>query len=222
MPHARFAIIARGMTIAVLVYLVISAALVNDLQSFFHEGHGVEEVSLGLLVGAIVLWFMLAEQYRWREWQIPAALMLMLARELDVDKRFTQPFGLLKLTTYTHEAPLHIKVAGGLAILFTLWVGYRILRRNAPLWWSRMKAGTLDAWLILGAGLCGIFAKTFDGLGRKLLSVGIEIPDQANTIAGRGEEVLEAVCYYMIVLAVARLTIPAIRRAAGIEPVAAE
>jgi len=221
MTQSRFASIACTVTVGMFAYLVISAA-VSGLDAFFHEGAGVEEVSLGLLITAVALWFALAGHLRWQEWQIPAALALMLAREMDFDKRFTNPFGLLKLKTYTHDAPLHIQIIGGMAILFTLWVGFRILRRNAPLWWSRLRAGTMDAWLILGAALCGICAKTFDGLGRKLESFGIDLPEQINTLAGQSEEVLEALCYYMIVLAIARLTVPALRRAAGIAPVAAE
>ena len=80
----------------------------------------------------------------------------------------------------------------------------------------------MDAWLILGAALCGIFAKTFDGLGRKLEAFGVDLPEHINTLAGQSEEVLEAVCYYLIVLAIARLAVPALRSAAGIAPVAAE
>lgn len=210
-----FALIAGVVTVATILYLLISILTTSDPGLFFHEGHGVEELSLGLLPAGVALWVLLAGKYRWREWQIPAVLLLMMAREMDFDKRFTD-HGLLKLTTYTHPAPILTKVIGGLAILFTLWVIARLLRRNLPLWWARLKGGTMDAWMILGAALCGVFAKTFDGLGRKLLDLGIHIPGSVDMLAGRSEEVLEAVCYYLIVLSIARLAVPAIRAAAGL------
>lgn len=219
MTASSFTAIVRTTTGALLIYLAISAVLVQNLRQFFHEGHGVEEASLGLLLLAVALWVMLAGRLRWREWQIPAALILMMARELDFDKRFTE-HGLLKLTTYTHEAPLATKIVGGAAILFTLWVGVRILRRNLPVWWSRLRQGTADAWMLGAAFLCGVFAKSFDGLARKLLPLGVHVPEYLNSLAGQTEEVLEMVCYYLIVLSIARLAVPSIRQVAGLEPIA--
>ena len=141
MIQPRFANIARLVTLTVFAYLVVSA-MTSGLDAFFHEGAGVEEVSLGLLLAAIGLWFALAGHLRWQEWQIPAALVLMMAREMDFDKRFTAPYGLLKLKTYTQDAPLHIQIVGGIAIAFTLWVGLRILRRNAPFWFAHQAAAS--------------------------------------------------------------------------------
>ncbi|QUS36669.1 hypothetical protein [Falsirhodobacter algicola] len=221
MQHPSFSFIARTVTLVLLAYLVVSAALVPDIELFFHEGAGVEQASLGLLLFGIGAWFLLAGEARWREWQIPAAMALMLAREMDFDKRFTD-HGLLKLTTYTHAAPTSTRIIGAIAIAFTLWTGMRILRRNLPLWWARLRMAEVDAWLVLGAFVCGVAAKTLDGLGRKLADFGIIIQHETNALAGKGEEVLEALCYYLIVLAVARLAVPAVRRAAGLEPVAAE
>ncbi|WP_128253454.1 hypothetical protein [Falsirhodobacter deserti] len=219
--HPTFAAIARTATLLTLGYLVASAALVHDLDLFFHEGHGVEQASVGLLVGAIILWFWLAGEYRWREWQLPAALALMLARELDFDKQFTDS-GLLKLTTYTRDGTLETKVFGGLAILFTLWVGLRILRRNLPLWWSRLRQGAPDAWMLAIAMVCGVLAKTLDGLGRKLLDFDVHLPAFYDMLSGRLEEVLEGVCYWLIVLAIARLVVPSVRHEAGLAAVPAE
>ncbi|MDB6452206.1 hypothetical protein [Falsirhodobacter sp. 20TX0035] len=209
--------IATVVTVASVLYLAFSFFITPDPSQFFHEGHGVEELSLGLLPAGVALWILLAGHHRWREWQIPAALLLMMAREMDFDKRFTE-HGLLKLTTYTQPAPVMTKLVGGIAILFTLWVMGRLLRRNLPVWWVRLKGGTGDAWMILVAGLCGVLAKTFDGLGRKLLDLGIHIPGSVDMLAGRSEEVLEAVCYYLIVLSIARLAAPAVRAAAGLRP----
>ncbi|WP_045391437.1 hypothetical protein [Falsirhodobacter sp. alg1] len=221
MPTPNFSVIARTIAILTLGYLVISAAEVSDLHLFFKEGHGVEEASLGMLVGSICLWFWLAGPYRWSEWQIPAVMLLMLAREMDADKRFTE-HGLLKLTTYTHPAPLADKLIGGAAILFVLYVSYRLIRRNGPLWWARLRMMRLDAVLITIAFICGVFAKTFDGLGRKLAPMGIDISVQLNDLAGQGEEVLELACYWLIAVAIARLATPEFRRNVVMDHVPAE
>lgn len=220
MNMPRFPTLAAVISVVSVVYLIISSFVVDTTRDFFHEGHGFEELSLGLLVGALGLWFWLAGRHRWREWQVPALLVLMLARELDMDKRLTD-HGLLKLTTYTREAPMGNKIIGGIVIAFTLWAAGRLLRRNLPTWWRRLRMNTADAWLILLAGLSGVLAKTLDGLGRKLADFGIYIPEWINTLAGQSEEVLEAACYYFIVLAIARLVVPQVRHAAGLSPATA-
>ncbi len=204
MKDLRFGTISLTLLIVTIGFLGISAAMVNDVNLFFKEGYGIELASIGVLLAAVVLWFWLAGPYRWREWQIPAIFLLMVGREMDADKRFTD-FGLLKLNTYTGPAPWGVKIVGGAIIAFVLWASWRILRRNAPLWWRRFRALKLDALLIAGAFVLGVVAKSIDGLGRKLAGFGIEISSHADMIAGRSEEVLELACYLMLACAVARL-----------------
>ncbi|MCJ8138833.1 hypothetical protein [Falsirhodobacter halotolerans] len=205
MKDLRFRTISLTLLIVTFGFLGISAATVSDLNLFFKEGHGLELASVGVLFAAVVLWLWLAGPYRWREWQIPFLFLAMAAREMDADKRFTD-YGLLKLNTYTGPAPWGEKLLGAAIIALTLWASWRLLTRNAPLWWQRLKAGRLDAWLIAGAFVLGVVAKTIDGLGRKLAGFGIEISAQTDQMAGRTEEVLELACYLMLAIAVARLS----------------
>lgn len=191
-------------TIPAVVLLVFGWFRAGEPAQFFKEGGAVETVSVLLLVQGAICWFAVHGRAGWRDWQIPAVLLLFAMREMDFDKRFTDS-GLLKLRTYTGDAPLMLKLAGAAAILFSLWVIWRILVRNGPGWWRGLRAGRFPAVAVLLAMAMVVFAKALDGLGRKLLDVGIVLSDGLDRHAGRVEEVLELAAWWLLALAIARL-----------------
>lgn len=202
MPRPTFRALALFLVVLPLAILLRDVLTLPDTALIFKEGHSIETLSVLLLVMGIVLWFTLAGRYALREWQIPALFALMAAREMDADKRFSTD-GLLKLRTYTGDAPIATKLVGAAIILLALVASYRLLRRNLPFWWARLRTMHADALLILGAFLTGVVAKSLDGIGRKL---GITLPANVDMMAGRTEEVLELACYWMLCIAIARMT----------------
>ncbi len=202
MPRPSFRALVAFLVILPLTILLWDLATLEDTALVFKEGHAIETLSVLMLAIGIVLWFTLAGPYALREWQIPVLLALMAAREMDFDKRFGD-YGLLKLRTYTGDAPMTVKLVGGAIILLALVASWRLLRRNMPFWWARLRTGHADALLILGAFVTGVVAKTLDGIGRKL---GVTLPANIDMLAGRVEEVLELVCYWMLCIALARMT----------------
>lgn len=209
MPKPTFRSLSIFLVVLPFAILLRDALSLADFGLIFKEGHSIETLSVLLLALAVVLWFTLAGPHALREWQIPVLLTLMAAREMDFDKRFSDD-GLLKLRTYTGDAPLMTKLVGAAVIALVLVASYRLLRRNLPFWWARLRSGHADALLILGAFVTGVVAKTLDGLARKLDPLGVAVPQNVDMLASRAEEVLEMLCYWMVCIAIARLTaIPA-------------
>lgn len=191
-------------TLPALVLLALGWVGADDPAQFFQEDGPVEMLSVLLLLQGSACWFAVHGRAGWHDWQIPAILLLFAMREMDFDKRFTDS-GLLKLRTYTGEAPLQLKLLGAAVILLTALVVWRTLRRNGPGWWRGLRQGSFQSHAVLLSLLLVVFAKALDGLGRKLLDLGIAISDDLNTRAGRIEELLELAAWWLLVLAIARV-----------------
>ena len=130
---------------------------------------------------------------RFDGWSRAACALLLLAcaaRELDLDKAgFT--LGLLKARQYTSPLVPGTEKALGLAIVAALVgaVAFLAWRHGADLI-RHVRQGSPAARCIgFGAGLL-VFAKTIDGLARKLEPFGITL----SRAAGRHGVVLEEVC----------------------------
>lgn len=196
--------LAAFVTLPAMILLGVGWFWLDDPALFLKEGHTVETVSVLLLLQGAFCWFAVHGREGWREWQIPALLVLFAAREMDFDKRLTDA-GLLKLRTYTGDAPLDDKLLGAGAILFSLLVIWRILRRNAPGWWRALRQGQPHALAILLAGVLTVAGKTLDGLGRKLLDFGITLAPHLDARAGQAEEWLELAAWWLLGLSIALL-----------------
>ncbi|PTR14869.1 hypothetical protein C8J28_11512 [Cereibacter azotoformans] len=197
-------VLAASVTLT-LALLLGDLIFLDDLNLFFKEGHGVERLTVILFAAAILLWFVKQGLRRGLGgWHVPAALLLMAARELDFDKRLTDQ-GLLKLRTYTSPGGWEDKLVGALVLLLILVVLVRFLRRNLSDWLSRLprlEPGAL--WVFVGLALVTI-AKTIDGLDRKLAPFGIDVPREIGLRAGRIEEVLELAFALCLIQAIAHL-----------------
>lgn len=218
MRHPTFNQISWFLALTLIGCLGVAWFWLDDRALIFKEDHVIEVLSVALLGFAVCLWFMLADRLALREWQIPVVLALMAGRELDFDKRFLSD-GILKLRTYTGDTPLSTKLIGGAVVLFVLVVAGRILWRNAPVWWQRIRLMRMDSVLVLSAFVIGVVAKGLDGLARKLEPLGIHVPPQMDMAAGQTEEVFELICYVLVCLAIARLAVPCVRREARLETV---
>lgn len=176
----------------------------DDPALFLKEGHTVEICSVLLLLQGIACWVAVRGRGGWRDWQIPAILGLFALREMDADKRFTES-GLLKLRSYAGDAPLGEKLLGACAVLFSLLVIWRLVRRNVPAWRQDLRGREPYAIAVLLAALMTVAGKALDGLGRKLLDLGIVLSARADTRAGHAEEWLELAAWWLLCLAVAWL-----------------
>ncbi|MCK0169251.1 hypothetical protein MWU52_16985 [Jannaschia sp. S6380] len=181
----------------VLATLLFAPALVGATigallpVTLLKEGGPVESATAILLFGLAI-----AFALRWpratfgAQWHLPMILLLMCARELDFDKRFLAE-GMLQLRLYSGDAPPSHKVLGGLVVVLILWCGWRLLRRDGPVWLTAIRARAGWAWWVLGGGMAVVLAKTIDGAGRKLEPLGIDLPAAVNDGLGQLEEGME-------------------------------
>jgi hypothetical protein len=136
-----------------------------------------------------------------RGWHISVLLALLVGRELDFDKRFTDK-GILQLRLYTGDYPIAQQILGAAVILLVLIALWRCLRPGLRPFLS----GVLDRqpWTLwLGGGVVlVVIAKTLDGIGRKLAPLGIDVTAETGSLASLAEEGLELVFALMLVLAV--------------------
>ncbi|MGR3540359.1 MAG: hypothetical protein ACU0BS_02880 [Hasllibacter sp.] len=130
------------------------------------------------------------------------ALGAMCARELDLDKRFTEP-GLLQARLYTGDAPLWLKLVGLAVVGALVVVLWRLAVPGLARWARAAARGAGWAWALAGAGALVLVSKSLDGLQRRLAPLGIDVPDAANALASRSEELLEVLIPAALALAIA-------------------
>ena len=123
-------------------------------------------------------------------WAVPVLLLAAAARELDLDKRLTDP-GILQARLYTGDAPLAVKAAGLAAVLLVLAAAASLLAREGPGWMRALGAGARRAWWVAAALALALVSKSLDGIGRKLRPLGLDVPDAMNRAASFAEEALE-------------------------------
>ena len=163
---------------------------------------GVTEMlsATGYLAALPLVWL------RWhdlaRPWALAVVLIAMCGRELDLDKRFTEP-GLLQARLYTGDSPLWLKVVGLLVVGTVLAALWRLAVPGLARWARAMPRGLAWAWALTGAGALVVVSKSLDGLQRKLAPLGIDISDAANLSASRSEELLEVLIPAALALVIA-------------------
>ncbi|TFL19143.1 hypothetical protein [Jannaschia formosa] len=190
-------VLATGAGIlAILLFLRGSSGL-------YGEDGPVEIASVVAYLGAAVAYAAAAPGLAaGRYWQIPATLLLAAAREMDLDKSLLSG-GILKSRFYTGDFPLWEKLVGLVIVVFALWAGLRLIRHGAGPVWRALRSGRGWPWLVVGALVGVVVAKGFDGIGRKLRPLGIEVSQALNDQLGDVEEWLELGAAAAILLAVA-------------------
>lgn len=198
-PLTIFAISCATTVLVLLGGLVVTA----DTYALFAEGGPIEGMSaIFLLTAALWVSTDIIRQRRWQSWHLAVLLWGAGMRELDMDKAYTQS-GVLSLRLYSGDAPIVQKLLGGAVLALLIWAGLRMLARNLPGFLRRLRRFRAQEWLlVLGVGLI-LFAKTIDGLGRKLAPWGIDISQATSDFAGRSEEAMELVATILILQVVA-------------------
>lgn len=192
----------RSLMLGVTLALLGGDLLMHETVSeIFKEGQAVETLSVVILVAAAAFWWFSHRGMTGREWHIPAILILMALRELDLDKRLTSE-GVLQLRLYSGPSPLWEKVAGLAVVAMILVCAWRLLRMTLPRCWQGLRQGAGSAWLAVGAAVLIVIAKSMDGLDRKLAPLGITVDPMVGARAGRLEEMLELAAYIMLAQAV--------------------
>lgn len=175
-----------------LVMAVVASLSRSTQEAVLTEGGPIETLSaIGYVVVAGLLVALMVREGRARAWPLVGLLLVMGARELDLDKRpFTE--GLLKSRQYLGDAvPLAERLASlallaGIVVLLVLAVrryGRRTLRGVASL---------RPAPLLVATGLAlAVVTKAIDGLDRKLAPFGISVGEPAMRLVGLVEEIGE-------------------------------
>lgn len=172
-------------------------------QSFKREGGGLENASAVLYGIAVIAFFVFAPDKVWlRLFHVPGLMLLFAMRELDFDKAFTES-GILSLRLYSGDASIMTKLIAGAIAGFSVYVLYRNVRCGVPAGWQALKSGLLWPWFALGAGGLVVGTKAIDGLGRKLLDIGISISTDLDATASLVEEVGEVLIPVCAIMAIA-------------------
>ena len=199
-PEGLPAWAAAGMALLLLAGLadVVRAAFG---EARFSEGGALEMASAAGYVLALAV--LAARTPRLpAAWPTAVLLLAAAARELDLDKRLTDP-GLLQSRLYTGDASLAVKLAGAAVVLAILAAALTLALREGPGWVRGLAAGARRAWWVAGALALAAVSKSLDGLGRKLRPLGIEVPDAIDRAASLCEEVLELGIPLTLILALA-------------------
>lgn len=161
-------------------------------QSILRE-FGPIELSSALLYGyatSIWLWTRPGEEWK-TSWQIPALMLMMMGRELDLDKKLTS-VGLLKSQLYfTNSAPLLERLLGVIVVAFVALMVLRLLLINGPALLSGLKSFSFWAWCVVASAAFGVISKSIDGIARKLSPFGIVVEPTVEAKFIYVEELLE-------------------------------
>jgi hypothetical protein len=177
--------------ILIAVFVGVDLLLKPEDASFKREGGGIETVSAVLYIVAAGVFFLRAPRSLWgRLFHVPALMVLFACRELDFDKAFTEA-GVLSLRLYSGDAALATKLIAGSVALFSVFVILRNAWVGLPAGLRALRAGEHWPWYAFGAGGLVVLTKSIDGLGRKLLGVGVEISGKIDQVAALVEEVGE-------------------------------
>lgn len=186
--------------VGAIVAVIVSESLSADVQkAMLQEGGWVETASwVAYFVAAP---FVLLQMLRWpTRWSMLICTMLLGMRELDFDKRFTT-MGIFKSRFYgSEDVPLGEKLIAALitaAIVVTLIF---LVKDHLLPFIKRLGKREGASWSVFLAGGVMVFAKSIDGLSRKLEPFGIEPSDAVNRIAGSVEECFELSAALLIVV----------------------
>lgn len=182
------------LAIAIMSVAAVSSMLLEREAALLllKEGGIIETASaLGYFLCIALLFYMGRTQSLKSHWYLYLILLAMMLRELDFDKRFTDP-GILQSRFLTADTVGLFGKVIGLSIVLLLafslitWISrhgkdffYGVVN-----WYSR-------SWVAGIALALVVVSKSLDGLARKLEPLGILVSVQLNELATRFEEVFE-------------------------------
>lgn len=173
-------------------------------SSLTEEGGLVENLTVWLYaVLLVVLIFGVKVRMTLNRVLCPFVILLLMLRELDFDKKFTE-MGIFKSKFYkSADVPFMQKALAVVVIMIILVVVFMLLRQN----WKGLLHGVGKRWRVecgiaVALLLAGVSKLLLDGLPRKLEKVGIVANDFVLTHHGTFEEVLELAIPISLLLAV--------------------
>ena len=81
-------------------------------------------------------------------------------------------------------------------------IAWRLITLHGRAFIEGLKSGSLAAWSVAGALGLAAGSILIDGLGRKLRPLGIDLPDRIDSLAGAGEEIMEALIPFLLITAI--------------------
>jgi hypothetical protein len=190
----RKIVAAYFITLLVLSFLSYLSFSLEGAQRTFYLGEGniVESLSaIGYLVCVIFVLYKGGLDYLKKHYFLIIAMLLLFARELDLDKRFTTK-GVLTIKLYVHpEAPMIEKIIGVIVIVLLITTIVMIIKQYAAGLFKSLMERSIVTFGIVMTMILLVFAKTIDGLPRKLEPFGVEFGDLEAIQLGGVEEVFE-------------------------------
>ncbi|MDF7800231.1 hypothetical protein P4C99_12200 [Pontiellaceae bacterium B1224] len=186
----------------------ISLVVVSEMVSpgmhgkIMNEGGWIETASW---ISYFVAAFFVALQLRRMpvRWSMFVMTLLLGLRELDCDKRFTT-MGIFKSRFYSSsEVPISEKLIGIVITAGILVTLFFLIKNHFKPFLARLKRLEGPSLSFFFSGGLLVFAKSIDGLSRKLEPFGIEPSDATNRIAGSVEECFELAAAILIIVAAA-------------------
>lgn len=187
----RFLPLFMAIALAVAV-IALDLVQVGFTPALTREGGGIETATAVLYLFCAITFVRLAGPVIARStWEIPVLFLFMAGRELDFDKRFTS-VGILKSRMYlSNEAPLFERLIAVAIIAVLAYALYRLVRAHGKSFINGLRSFAASQWLIASGIALMVGSKAIDGLGRKLLPLGIELEDGTNANLGMIEETAE-------------------------------
>jgi len=179
----------------VFIILSLGLALLFDAHRYpllVREGGIIESLSaLGYFICALVMLYRGGLEFVQRYHYLVILVILFGLRELDFDKRFTT-MGILKSRFYTGDTvPFGEKLIGLAVIALLLYVVLRIVKNHSASFIAGIKKTAPQTLGTLSVIAALVFAKSIDGLDRKLSGIGLAVDPALGTQIGVIEEVLE-------------------------------
>jgi len=167
------------------------------------EDGAIETVSMVLYAYAALCWLLLNPRALWsRYWHLPTVLLLMAGRELDLDVAFTSPGVLTTALYFTDRAPVWQRLLGAAVVAMLVTIAWRLFSLHGRAFIAGLRSGRLAAWSVAGALGLAVGSILIDGLGRKLRPLGIDLSPRIDSLAGAGEEIMEAFIPFLLIAAI--------------------
>lgn len=184
----------------------VAAVIFSELVSpeihgkMMNEGGWVETASW--VAYFVAAFFILLKTLRSpSRWSMLVCTMLLGMRELDFDKRFTT-MGIFKSRFYSSsEVPISEKLIALVITAAIVTALFFLVKDHLKPFIQKVKARSGASCTVLLAGGLLVFAKSIDGLSRKLEPFGIEPSDAVNRIAGSVEECFELTGALLVIVA---------------------
>ena len=190
--------------VAIAAALILGDGLTRSPgEALTREHGGIETASALLYFAAALVWVLNHSAVAFaRSWQLPAVLVMMAGRELELDKSLTS-VGLLKSNLYlADQTPLWERFLGLAVLAFLVVVVLRLVRFNRPGFLRGLRRGAPAALAVVAAIGTAVFAKTIDGLGRKLEPFGLVLDRSVADRFGAFEEAFELLVPALLLFAV--------------------